>query len=79
MNAIIIDDVCEKCGMHLTGSWQGPVESCCERCNEPSGCIKGGESLDLLGDCQLLKNDYGAASNLLHCKMWEGRRVTRCW
>jgi hypothetical protein len=33
------------------------VAGCCEHGNEPSGSIKGGELLDQLSDCQLLK-DY---------------------
>jgi hypothetical protein len=31
----------------------------CEHGNEPSGSIKGGEFLDQLNDCQLLKKDSG--------------------
>jgi hypothetical protein len=33
------------------------VAGCCEHGNEPSGCLKGGELLDWLSDCQLLKKD----------------------
>jgi len=29
----------------------------CERCNEPSGCIKCGEFLEVLSDYYLLKKD----------------------
>jgi hypothetical protein len=30
---------------------------CCEHGNEPLGSIKGGEFLDYLSNCQLLKKD----------------------
>jgi hypothetical protein len=33
------------------------VAGCCEHGNEPSSFIKGGEFLDQLSDCQLLKKD----------------------
>jgi hypothetical protein len=33
------------------------VAGSCEGGNEPPGSIKGGEFLDLLRDCQLLKKD----------------------
>jgi hypothetical protein len=33
------------------------VAGCCEHGNEPSGSIKGGEFVDYLDDCQLLKKD----------------------
>jgi hypothetical protein len=33
------------------------VAGSCEHGNEPSGSIKGGEFLDQLSDCQLLKKD----------------------
>jgi hypothetical protein len=32
--------------MDASGSEHGPVEGCCEHCNEPSGSIKGGEFLE---------------------------------
>jgi hypothetical protein len=33
------------------------VAGCCEHGNEPSGSIKGGEFVDQLSDCQLVKKD----------------------
>jgi len=33
------------------------VAGSCERGNEPSGSVKGGELFDLLSDCQLHKED----------------------
>jgi hypothetical protein len=35
-----------------------PVVGCCEHGNEPAGFIKVGEFLELLRNCQLLKNDF---------------------
>jgi len=32
--------------MDSPGSGQGPVASCCEHGNEPSGSVKGGEYVD---------------------------------
>jgi len=40
-----------KCGLDTFGSGQGPVAGTSEHGNDPSGSIKGGEFLDLLGDC----------------------------
>jgi hypothetical protein len=34
----------------------------CEHGNEPSSTVKGGEFLDKLGDCQLLKKDVASWS-----------------
>jgi hypothetical protein len=38
--------------------WTGqkPVAGPCEHGNEPSGLIKGGDYLDWMSDCQLLKD-----------------------
>jgi hypothetical protein len=33
------------------------MTGCCEHGNEPSGSLKGGEFLDYLNVCQLLKRD----------------------
>jgi hypothetical protein len=41
----------QRCGLDASGSRQGPVVGSCERGNEPSGSIKGGEILDQLSDC----------------------------
>jgi len=46
-----------RCGLDTSGSGLGPVAGCCEHGNEPSGSVKGGELLDWLRDCQLLKKD----------------------
>jgi hypothetical protein len=35
-----------RCGMDLSGSWQGVVMGPHEHCNEPLGSIKGREFLD---------------------------------
>jgi len=35
----------ERCGLVLSGSGYGQVAGFCECCNEPSGTIKGGETL----------------------------------
>jgi hypothetical protein len=45
--------------LHSASDWA----SCYEHGNEPSGSIKGGEFIDKLSDCQLLKKD--SASFLL--------------
>jgi hypothetical protein len=34
-----------RCGLHASGSRQGPVAGFCEHGDEPSGSIKGGEFL----------------------------------
>jgi hypothetical protein len=36
----------EKCGLDAFDSESGPVASCYEHGNEPSGSIEGGEFLD---------------------------------
>jgi hypothetical protein len=46
-----------RCGLDASGSKSGPVAEFCEHGTESSGCIKGGEFLDLLSDYQLLKED----------------------
>jgi hypothetical protein len=43
-------------GLDSSGSGQGQVAGSCEHGNEPSCSIKGGEFIDLLSDCQLLKD-----------------------
>jgi hypothetical protein len=40
-----------------SGSGHRPVAGCCESVNERWGSIKGGEFLEQLSDCQLLKKD----------------------
>jgi hypothetical protein len=35
-----------SCGLDESGSCYGPLAGFCERGNEPSGSIKGGEFLD---------------------------------
>jgi hypothetical protein len=44
------------------GSGWDPVAGSCEYGNEPSGSIKGGDGIDQLSDCQLLKKDSAAWS-----------------
>jgi hypothetical protein len=46
------------CGLDASGSGYGPVAGFCEHRNESSGSTEGGEFLDKLSDCQLLKKDY---------------------
>jgi len=51
------------------------VEGFCEHDNEPSGFIKGGEFLNELSDCQLLKKNSAMWSqNAVSC----GTVVRRC-
>jgi hypothetical protein len=38
----------EWCGLHWSGSGQGPVEKSCEYSNEPSGSIKYWEIIEWL-------------------------------
>jgi hypothetical protein len=40
----------ENCGLHSSGSGEGPVVDSCEHGNEPSGSIKGREFTDYLSD-----------------------------
>jgi hypothetical protein len=44
-----------RCGLDSSGSGEGQVMASCKCGNGPSGSIKGGEFLDLLNDCNLLK------------------------
>jgi hypothetical protein len=46
-----------SCGQVSFGSGRGPLRGSYEHGNEISGSIKGGEFLELLSDCQLLKKD----------------------
>jgi hypothetical protein len=39
-----------RCGLHASGSGQGPVAGCCEHGNELYSTIKCGECIDLLTD-----------------------------
>jgi hypothetical protein len=45
-----------SCRLDVYGSGQEPVAGTCEHVNEYSGSIKGGEFLDYLSDCQLIKD-----------------------
>jgi hypothetical protein len=38
------------CGLNSSGSGQGPVAGSCEHGNEPSGSVRGGETVNLLSD-----------------------------
>jgi hypothetical protein len=49
------------CGLHSSGSEEGPVAGSCEHGNETSGSINGGEFLDQLSNYKLLK-DYASCS-----------------
>jgi hypothetical protein len=45
-----------------SGSGWGQLTGCSEHGNKPSGSIKGGESVDKLSDCWLLKKDSAPCS-----------------
>jgi hypothetical protein len=53
---------------------------CCEHGNEPSGSIQGGECLDPLSNCQLLKKDrvHGASNYIIIFLEDPIRIVTLC-
>jgi hypothetical protein len=46
----ILEKLVESCGVHATGSVEGPLAGCCEDGNELSGSIKVGEFLDSMSD-----------------------------
>jgi hypothetical protein len=46
-----------ECGLDTSGLRYGPVAGFYEDSNEPSGSVKGGEFIDQLNDCELLKKD----------------------
>jgi len=46
-----------SCGLDSNRSGHGPVADFCELDTEPSGFIKGGEFLDYLSECRLIKKD----------------------
>jgi hypothetical protein len=50
-----------SCGLHSSGSGEGPVAGSCEYGNEPSGSTKDGEFLHNLFEHQLLEK-----GSLLH-------------
>jgi hypothetical protein len=50
--------------MDASGLGWGPVVGCCVHGDERSSSIKGGEFLDQLSDCQLLKKDCAQWSQL---------------
>jgi hypothetical protein len=56
-----------RCGLDASGSGQGTVLRSCEHGNEPSSSIKGGEFIDSLSACQLLKNDSAPWSLYTTC------------
>jgi hypothetical protein len=57
-----------SCGLDASGVEQGNVAGSCEHDNEPSGSIKGGQLLDQLSDCWLLKKDSAPWSYLISYK-----------
>jgi len=56
-----------RCVLDSSGLGQGPVESSCERGNEPSGPIRGEEFFDQLDVYQLLKDSAPCSSLVDKC------------
>jgi len=54
------------CGLDSSDSGYGPVPVCCEHGTETWGSIKGGEFLDWLINCQLLKKDSAPRLKLIN-------------
>jgi hypothetical protein len=50
------------CGLDSSGTGWGPVVGFCEHGNKPLASMKGGEFLDQLSDCWLLKKDSASWS-----------------
>jgi len=46
-----------RCGLDISGSGSGSMAGSRDNGNESLGSVKGGEILDWLSDCKLLKKD----------------------